>query len=747
MGFSFAFFCFSLEKFHFALYNLYNIYSFQAGKNVVSLRLRQYDVHFTASKQPLRVFDGILLHCRGAAATMRISILGKQALSSFSGSKECILTMREKRNTKRNKKTQSPADFLREFGAGTAIRAFDFLGCHKAVREGVSGYVFRTWAPRAEKLQVAGDFNFWNPEDLPMQPIGGGVWEAFSPFPKPGQAYKYVVDNYGRRVMKADPYGVGMTPLPDTSSLIPTDKPHVWKDKAWMDAAGKKDALHQPMNIYEVHLGSWRRKEDGTRYTYAELAELLPAYVMEMGYTHVEFTPLSEYPFEPSWGYQVSGYFAPTARYGDGEGLKLLVDKLHQAGIGVLLDWVPAHFPKDEYGLYEFDGSCTYELSDPMMNEHPDWTTRIFDFGRPEVKSFLVSNAVYWLTQFHFDGLRVDAVSSMLYLDYNRSNYRPNRYGGRENLEAIELLRAVNRAAFAVRPGAIMVAEESTTFPMVTKPDFDGGLGFLFKWNMGWMNDLLKYMKEDPLFRKYHHSKLTFSLTYAFSENFILPLSHDEVVHGKCSLVNKMPGDYDQKFNNLRAMLGFMFAHPGKKLNFMGNEFGQFIEWRFDRELDWLLLDYDRHRQCLAFSKKLNHFYLENTPLWDDDCGWDGFQWIEPNAADQSIYAFRRIDREKNEVIAIFNFCPVPRPSFRLGVPVAGTYTPVLNSDEIEYGGTGMPVSPKKSEPVSYGSYLHSCCFDIPPMSATFYTCQPDEPEKLPAAEAESIESQKLEEK
>ena len=628
-------------------------------------------------------------------------------------------------------------DFLDEFARGDAQRAYEFLGCHRERRAGASGYVFRVWAPHASEIFVVGDFNFWNGQDLPMAPTGGGVWEAFSPYPKAGQSYKYIVCRDGRQVFKADPYGRGMTPLPDTSSLIPSEEAYVWGDRAWMAKAGKEDPLRRPMNIYEMHLGSWRQKPDGSLYTYRELAQLLPPYVRDMGYTHVEFTPLAEYPYDPSWGYQVTGYYAPTARYGDSEGLKLLVDKLHQAGLGVLLDWVPAHFPKDSYGLYEFDGGYTYELSDPMMNEHPDWTTRIFDFGKPEVKSFLVSNAVYWLREFHFDGLRVDAVSSMLYLDYNRPNYRPNRFGGRENLEAIAFLRAVNRAAFAQRPGAIMVAEESTAFPLVTKPDYDGGLGFLFKWNMGWMNDLLRYMQEDPLFRKYHHNKMTFSMTYAYSENFILPLSHDEVVHGKRSLLEKMPGEYDQKFQNLRAMLGYMIAHPGKKLSFMGNEFGQFIEWRYDRELDWLLLEYDRHRQCRDFVRALNRLYLEQPPLWEDDSDWDGFQWIEPDDADESLFAFRRIDREGREILAIFNFCPVSRPHHRLGVPGKGRAVPLLNSDEARFGGTGMDISAAASEAVPYREYQNSCCFDIPPMSATFYAWEPA-PQPAPADEDET---------
>ena len=439
-----------------------------------------------------------------------------------------------------------------------------------------------------------------------------------------------------------------------------------------------------------MHLGSWKRQEDGSAYSYAELGPMVAAYARDMGYTHVELMPLSEYPYDPSWGYQVTGYYAPTARYGSPKELMQFVDTLHQAGIGVILDWVPAHFPKDEHGLFEFDGTPTYEVADPAMNEHAVWATRIFDFGRPEVKSFLISSAVYWLEVFHMDGLRVDAVSSMLYLDYNRPEFKPNRNGGHENLEAIELLRDLNTACFSVRKNVIMAAEESTAFPLVTKPGYDGGLGFQFKWNMGWMNDTLRYFGEDPLYRKFRHNNLTFSMTYAFSENFILPLSHDEVVHGKCSLVNKMPGDYRWKFSNLRLLLGYQMAHPGKKLTFMGAEFGQFIEWNFRQGLDWMLLDYEQHQKMQAFTRDLNHFYIDNGQLWADDLSWDGYQWIEPDDSGNSILAFRRIDKKKRELIVVCNFTPVAREDYRLGLPKPGTYVPVFCSDDAKYGGFGQ---------------------------------------------------------
>ncbi len=611
---------------------------------------------------------------------------------------------------------------LDEFRQGSCTRAYEVMGCHRVSRLGQPGYVFRVWAPNAKHVSVVGDFNFWNTQDLPMTPIGDGVWEAFTTRAYEGCPYKYwIVRPNDSGVYKADPYATRSTPLPDTSSVVFTEDDFPWTDGKWLRGTGRKPHLQAPMNIYELHLGSWRRKEDGSLYTYEELAELLPPYAKEMGYTHVEFMPLSEYPYDPSWGYQVTGYYAPTARYGHPMGLKKLVDNLHKEGIGVILDWVPAHFPKDEPGLYEFDGTCCYELSDPMMNEHPDWTTRIFDFARHEVKSFLVSNAVYWLEKYHIDGLRVDAVSSMLYLDYNRAVFKPNRYGGRENLEAIEFLRCVNRAAFSLRPNIITIAEESTTFPMITKPDFDGGLGFLFKWNMGWMNDTLKYMETDPLGRQHEHNKLTFSMTYAFSENFILPLSHDEVVHGKRSLIGKMPGEYNQKFDNLRVLLAYQMAHPGKKLTFMGSEIGQFIEWRFAESLEWKLLDYERHRQMQEFTKALNHFYLRHPQFWQNDSGWDGFQWVQPDAREDNILAFRRIDNRNREVLVVCNFCPVQRLNYRLGVPRPGVYKPVFSTAEPRFGGTWTYIPAAKAERVPFREYAMSACFNVPPMSVTYY--------------------------
>ena len=617
--------------------------------------------------------------------------------------------------------------FLDQFHTTGCADAFRFLGCH--VQNG-GGAVFRVWAPRAESVSVVGDFNFWNEQDLPMQKISDGVWEAFSVYAAPGGAYKYCVTGpNGRKIYKSDPYGTRSRALPDTSSMIEPEDSHVWHDGLYRARRAKQNALRRPLNIYEVHAGSWRRRPDGSVYSWDDLAAELIPYVKDMGYTHIELLPVMEYPYDPSWGYQVTGYYAPTHRYGTPQQLMHFVDECHRQNIGVLLDWVPAHFPKDENGLFEFDGTCCYELSDPMMNEHPDWTTRIFAYGKPEVRSFLISNACYWLERFHVDGIRVDAVASMLYLDYNRREYKPNRFGGKENLEAIEFLRELNNAAFRVDPSVMMIAEESTAFPLVTRPDYDGGLGFLFKWNMGWMNDMLRYMSLDPLYRKGDHNALTFSMTYAFSENFILPLSHDEVVHGKCSLIGKMPGNYDDKFANLRVFYAYQMAHPGKKLNFMGNELAQFIEWNYTQGLDWVLLDYDRHRQMQSFVRELNHFYLDNPQLWENDSDWDGFQWIDCDDRDRSIVTFRRRSRSGKELVVICNFCPVVREHYRVGLPRSGWYVPVLNTDESRFGGYGFLAQPQKAEKEPYQKLPYSAEFYIPPMSVTYYQLRRSKPE------------------
>ena len=620
--------------------------------------------------------------------------------------------------------------FLEQFHTTGVSDAYRFLGCHAQNRDGVDGFVFRTWAPQAQSVRVTGDFNFWNEEDLPMQPVGCGVWEAFSRFAQPGQRYKLCIKTKdGRTVYKTDPYGNRCGVLPDTASIIEAEDGFVWHDGLYRARRRKEKILNRPVNIYEVHAGSWKRHEDGSVLSFRELAQQLVPYVKDMGYTHIELMPVMEYPYDPSWGYQITCYYAPTHRYGAPEDLKYFIDEAHKAGIGVILDWVPAHFPKDANGLYEFDGTCCYELSDPTMNEHPDWTTRIYDYGKPEVRSFLISNACYWISQFHADGIRVDAVASMLYLDYNRPNYKPNRFGGRENLEAIDFLRQLNAAAFQTEPAVMMIAEESTAFPLITKPDYDGGLGFLFKWNMGWMNDMLQYMSLDPLYRKGDHNALTFSMTYAFSENFILPLSHDEVVHGKCSLIGKMPGNYDDKFNNLRVLYAYQMAHPGKKLNFMGSEFAQFIEWNFKQGLDWLLLGYEKHRKMQQFVKTLNRFYLENRELWEVDTGWDGYEWIEPDDRDRSVIAFRRKDRKGRELVVVCNFCPVLRENYRLGLPKQGWSVPVLNTDDEAFGGYGFAPETVRTEKKPSHGQAQSGLFRVPPMSVCFYRYQRAKPQ------------------
>ena len=555
-----------------------------------------------------------------------------------------------------------------------------------------------------------------------MTMIGYGVWEAFSVYAQEGQAYKYAVTaQNGNTVMKMDPYGTQCCALPETSSRVCSLEGFVWHDAAYRRQLAKTKSLESPLNIYEVHAGSWKRHEDGTHLNFVELGRELAPYCKDMGYTHIELLPIMEHPYEPSWGYQVTGYYAPTHRFGTPQQLMEFVDICHQNGLGVILDWVPAHFPKDLYGLYEFDGTCCYELQDPLMREHAEWGTRIFDYGRGEVASFLISNVIFWLEQYHVDGIRVDAVASMLYLDYNRQEYHPNRYGGKENLEAIDFLRKLNAAAFEEFPQVLMIAEESTAFPMITKPGFDGGLGFLYKWNMGWMNDMLQYMSMDPLWRKGSHNNLTFTMTYAYSENFILPISHDEVVYGKCSMLNKMPGSYDEKFANLRTFYGFMAAHPGKKLSFMGNEFAQFDEWKYASGLDWQLLGYERHQQMQDFVKTLNHFYLDHPAFWQNDTDWTGFQWLQADDRDNSVVAFRRVDRQGRDIVVVCNFCPVLREGYQMGVPKPYWYEPVLTSSDPKFGGDGVMPTVAKGVKGDWGQFHYTAEFTIPPLSVTYY--------------------------
>ncbi len=612
------------------------------------------------------------------------------------------------------------------FHQGTAAKAYELMGAHPAAQNGKEGYLFRVWAPNAQKISVMGDFNQWNSTEFLMDRITTqGIWQIFIPDIKEYTAYKYMIkDAQGNLFTKADPYGFHMETRPGTASKTFNVDRYIWKDIRWQGLQKTKSPYSAPMNIYEVHLGSWRKYQDGNYFDYDKLAEELIPYVIEMGYTHLELMPVSEYPFDGSWGYQVMGYYSPTSRYGSPEGFMSFVDACHLAGIAVILDWVPGHFPKDGNGLYRFDGSNCYEYDDPFKNEHKEWGTMIFDWGKNEVRSFLISNAMFWMDKYHIDGLRVDAVASMLYLDYGRKEgqWRPNVNGGKENLEAVSFLQDLNKTIFRFYPNALMIAEESTAWPMVTKPVHVNGLGFNFKWNMGWMNDTLQYMTTDPLFRKGSHHNLTFPLTYFFSENYILPLSHDEVVHGKGSLVNKMPGQYESKFANLRTYLCYMMAHPGKKLLFMGGELAQFSEWDYQKELDWSLLDFEMHKKFHDFIRELNHFYLSSSELWELDDGWEGFQWIIPDDSDNNVISFRRINKKGDELIIACNFSPVNRNEYRIGVPKAGTYKTEFHSGSIKYGGTCEAVSKDIiADKTEQNGYEYSLKVDLPGLSTIFW--------------------------
>lgn len=634
----------------------------------------------------------------------------------------------KKRTAASSKKKASATGFISDldcylFGAGTHYDIYQKLGAHPKTYKGKDGIYFAVWAPHAKEVHLVGDFNNWNPEASPMERISeSGIWEIFNPGMKLGELYKFAITTQSGKILyKADPFAFSAEYRPGTASVTADIQGFPWTDSTWIEKRTQADAQKLPMSIYEVHLGSWRKRDRPERdgfYTYTEAAHELAAYVKEMGYTHVELMGIAEHPFDGSWGYQVTGYFAPTSRYGTPEQFMYFVNYLHKNGIGVILDWVPAHFPKDAHGLADFDGEPLFEYGDPRKGEHPDWGTKVFDYGKNEVKDFLISNALYWVEQYHVDGLRVDAVASMLYLDYGRQEgqWVPNKDGGNQNLEAIEFFKHLNTVVQGRNHGALVIAEESTAWPKVTEHPEQDGLGFTFKWNMGWMHDFLEYMKLDPYFRKYNHNKMTFAMMYAYAENYMLVLSHDEVVHLKCSMLEKMPGLYDDKFRNLMVGYAFMTGHPGKKLLFMGQDFGQHQEWSEARELDWFLLEKDRNRQLQNFVRALLHIYNKNKCLYEYDCYPEGFEWINANDGDRSIFSFtRHSENGKNNLLFVCNFTPMARPDYRVGTTCRRKHTLILNSDAAEFGGSGKK-RPEVYKPVKKpcDDRKYSIAYDLP---------------------------------
>ncbi len=613
------------------------------------------------------------------------------------------------------------------FGEGNHYKIFDKLGAHPLQIKNVSGVNFAVWAPNAKRVSVIGDFNNWDGRQNPMRARkNSGVWELFIPGLKNFDKYKFEIKTQENYILKkSDPYGNFAQLRPDNASVIFDINKYKWNDATWRSLRTKNPPTSGPINIYEVHLGSWKRivEEDNRFLTYREFADEIVPYIKKMNYTHIELMPIAEHPFDGSWGYQVTGYYAVTSRYGTPEDFMYLVDKCHQNNIGVILDWVPAHFPKDEHGLARFDGTALYEHSDPRMGEHPDWGTLIFNYGRCEVKNFLIANALFWIEKFHIDGLRVDAVASMIYLDYSKKEgqWLPNKFGGNENLDAIEFMKHMNSVICGKYPEILMIAEESTAWPGVSRPVEQNGLGFNLKWNMGWMNDFLTYMQKDPIHRKFHHNNLTFSMIYAYTENFILVLSHDEVVHGKGSLISKMPGDLWQKFANLRVAFGFMIGHPGKKLSFMGNEFAQFDEWNENKSLDWHLLNFESHEKFQTYIKDLNEIYCNEKTLSYDDFTNNGFEWIDCNDSDRSVVSFMRKGKNPNDIIIfVCNFTPVPLLTHRIGVPFPGIYKEILNSDDLKYGGGGIVNSNIiQSEKIEWNWRQNSIGLKIPPLGVS----------------------------
>lgn len=627
---------------------------------------------------------------------------------------------------------------LEVFHTGDSVRAYDFLGAHLVNRNDKNGVVFRVWAPTARSVSVAGDFNNWNNEANYMYNIGYGVWEVFVEGVKEFCTYKYCIESeYGDRLMKADPYAFHAQTRPGQASVVYDIESYSWNDSEWFNKRKENNISSSPMNIYEIHAGSWRKYPDGNFFNYQKLADELIPYLKEMHYTHVQLMPIMEYPYDGSWGFQTTGYYAPTSRYGTPSDFMAFVDKLHGEGIGVILDWVPSNFPTDDFGLARFDGSPLYESNDPKTSKRDSWGTCLFNYARFEVTSFLVSCAMFWLDKYHIDGLRIGALSSMLYLDYGKTEgeWEPNKFGGKENLDAVDFVKRLNTAVHMYHPDVMMFAEENTSWPKLTHKIEDGGLGFDFKWNMGWMNDMLHYMSLNPMWRPFNHDSLTFSFYYAFSEKFLLPISHDEVSHGKGSLIKQMPGKYDEQFAGVRAFITYMYAHPGKKLVFMGTEIGQFDEWNHEEAIQWDLLEFEKHKKLRTFFKELNKFYLDCKPLYELDTVWKGFDWIHHDDYTNSVIAFKRTDKNGDEIVSVCNFQPIRRDEYCIGVPKYGLYDEVFNSDEERFGGSGVVNGNNiKTEVMKIHGFDQGLSLTLPPLSVIYLRCakelEPDEVQK-----------------
>ena len=627
---------------------------------------------------------------------------------------------------------------LEVFHTGDSVRAYDFLGAHLVNRNDKNGVVFRVWAPTARSVSVAGDFNNWNNEANYMYNIGYGVWEVFVEGVKEFCTYKYCIESeYGDRLMKADPYAFHAQTRPGQASVVYDIESYSWNDSEWFNKRKENNISSSPMNIYEIYAGSWRKYPDGNFFNYQKLADELIPYLKEMHYTHVQLMPIMEYPYDGSWGFQTTGYYAPTSRYGTPSDFMAFVDKLHGEGIGVILDWVPSNFPTDDFGLARFDGSPLYESNDPKTSKRDSWGTCLFNYARFEVTSFLVSCAMFWLDKYHIDGLRIGALSSMLYLDYGKTEgeWEPNKFGGKENLDAVDFVKRLNTAVHMYHPDVMMFAEENTSWPKLTHKIEDGGLGFDFKWNMGWMNDMLHYMSLNPMWRPFNHDSLTFSFYYAFSEKFLLPISHDEVSHGKGSLIKQMPGKYDEQFAGVRAFITYMYAHPGKKLVFMGTEIGQFDEWNHEEAIQWDLLEFEKHKKLRTFFKELNKFYLDCKPLYELDTVWKGFDWIHHDDYTNSVIAFKRTDKNGDEIVSVCNFQPIRRDEYCIGVPKYGLYDEVFNSDEERFGGSGVVNGNNiKTEVMKIHGFDQGLSLTLPPLSVIYLRCakelEPDEAQK-----------------